>query len=224
MAARDGGTPERPAVFFDSPQDFRLWLEENHESATELWMGLNKKHVVPRGLTWEQAVEEALCFGWIDSKAQRIDEDTRRQRWTPRRPDGNWSSVNVALVERLTAEGRMRPAGLAAFERRRPAGQGGYAHEQDGEPVLPPEYAAQLAASPSAAAFWAVATTSYRKLCITWVTSAKQAQTNDRRIAQLVEASAAGCLIPPQRYGDPPRWQARAAEAAALAGASPRSG
>ena len=74
---REGGSPERPAVFFDDAADFRAWLEANHESATELWMGLNKKHVEPRGLQWAEAVREALCFGWIDSMAQRIDDDAR---------------------------------------------------------------------------------------------------------------------------------------------------
>ena len=92
-------------------------------------MGLTKKHVADRGLTWEQAVPEALCFGWIDSVSQRIDDDTRRQRWTPRKPTSIWSSVNIALVEQLTAEGRMQPAGLAAFERRRDERSGVYSHE-----------------------------------------------------------------------------------------------
>ena len=114
-----GGSPERPAVFFTGPEEFRAWLEANHATETELWMGLNKRHVPDRGLTWEQAVPEALCFGWIDSVSQRIDDDARRQRWTPRKTGSNWSAVNIALVEQLTAEGRMHPAGVAAFERRR---------------------------------------------------------------------------------------------------------
>ncbi len=124
-----GGTPERPAVFFSGPGEFRAWLEENHASETELWMGLYKRHVPDRGLTWEQAVPEALCFGWIDSVSQRIDDDSRRQRWTPRKPASIWSSVNIALVEKLTAEGRMHPAGIAAFERRREDRSGVYSHE-----------------------------------------------------------------------------------------------
>ena len=82
-------------------------------------MGLYKKHVPDHGLTWAQAVPEALCFGWIDSVAQRIDDDARRQRWTPRKATSIWSSVNIALVEQLTAAGRMHDAGIAAFERRR---------------------------------------------------------------------------------------------------------
>lgn len=219
MSARPGGTPERPALFFDTPEDFRAWLEQHHETATELWMGLNKKHVPDRGLTWEQAVPEALCFGWIDSVAQRVNDDAVRQRWTPRKATSTWSKVNLALVERLTAEGRMRPMGLAAHARRRPERQGIYAYEQDGVLVLPPAYAALLAADPAASAFWAEASPSYRKVAISWVSSARQQATNDRRMAQLIEDSAAGKLIPSQRYGQPPKWVSRAAAAAAGASA-----
>ena len=82
---RLGGTAEQPATFFRDADEFRSWLEANHETATELWMGLYKAHVDDRGLTWKEAVPEALAFGWIDSKAERIDDDARRQRWTPRR-------------------------------------------------------------------------------------------------------------------------------------------
>lgn len=217
MGARRGGTPERPALFFGGPDDFRAWLEEHHESATELWMGLNKKHVTDRGLTWEQAVPEALCFGWIDSQVQRIDEAAIRQRWTPRKASSTWSTVNLGLVERLTAEGRMRPAGVAAHARRRPDKQGIYAYEQAGELLLPAPYAALLAADPAASAFWDEATASYRKLCVSWVTSAVQQATNDKRMAQLLGDSAAGRMIPSQRYGEPPTWLARAAQAAAAA-------
>ncbi|WP_233205900.1 YdeI family protein [Cryobacterium sp. Y82] len=117
--ATPGGTPERPAIFFATPEEFRNWLEANHATAAKLWRGLHKKHVPDGGLTWEQAVLEASCFGWIDSVAQHIDEDARRQRWTPRKSASTWSSVNIALVEKLTAEGRMREAGIAAFARRR---------------------------------------------------------------------------------------------------------
>lgn len=214
---REGGSEERPAVFFDGPEDFRAWLEEHHESADELWMGLNKKHVPERGLTWEQAVPEALCFGWIDSKAQRIDDDAVRQRWTPRRSTSVWSTVNLDLVERLTREGRMRPMGVAAHALRKPERSGIYAYEQGGALVLPEAYAAMLQANPAAAAFWEVATESYRKVCTSWVTSAKQTATNDRRMAQLVEDSAAGRMIPSQRYGATPAWLRRAAAAAAAA-------
>ncbi|WP_237566038.1 YdeI/OmpD-associated family protein [Ornithinimicrobium cerasi] len=126
---REGGTAERPAVFFDGPEAFRAWLEEHHATAPELWMGLRRKGVEDRGLTWAEAVPVALCFGWIDSLSQRIDEDSRRQRWTPRRRGSTWSLVNVAHVERLLAEGLMHPAGIAAYEARRPSVT---RHELDG--------------------------------------------------------------------------------------------
>jgi len=217
MGSRQGGTPEKPALFFDAPEDFRAWLEQHHETETELWMGLNKKHVTNRGLTWEAAVPEALCFGWIDSRAERIDEDAVRQRWTPRKKTCTWSRVNLDLVERLTREGRMRPAGVRAWEARREDRQAIYSYEQVGRGDLPEAYAAQLAANPGAAAFWAEATGSYRKICISWVMSAKQQATSDRRMAQLVEDCAAGRLVPGQRYGEVPKWVSRAAAAAAAA-------
>jgi uncharacterized protein YdeI (YjbR/CyaY-like superfamily) len=206
---RPGGGAERPAVFFTDAAEFRAWLEANHETADELWMGLYKKHVPDRGLTWEDAVPQALCFGWIDSQVQRIDADAVRQRWTPRRPGSVWSSINVAAVERLTTEGLMHPAGLAAFERRRPERSGIYAYEL-GELELTPAYAALVAADARATQFLAAATPSYRKIAVNWVMSAKQEATRDKRLAQLIDDSAAGRLIPSQRYGVEPKWAIRA--------------
>jgi len=211
-----GGTPERPARFFATPAEFRAWLEANHDTATELWMGLYKKHVPDRGLTWEQAVPEALCFGWIDSVSQRIDDDARRQRWTPRKAASTWSSVNIALVEQLTAAGRMHEAGIAAFERRREDRSGIYSHENPDQ-ELPPEAAARLAASPAASAFWQAATPTYRRQVTHWVLTAKQEATRERRLAQLIDDSAAGLLVSFQRYGETPKWAERAAEAARAA-------
>lgn len=211
-----GGTLERPAVFFSGPEEFRAWLEANHSTATELWMGLYRKHVPDRGLTWEQAVPEALCFGWIDSVSQRIDDDARRQRWTPRKPGSNWSAINIALVEKLTAEGRMHPAGIAAFERRREDRSGVYSFENP-PADLPAESAARLSADAAAYAFWDAATPTYRRQVVHWVLSAKQEATRERRLVQLIEDAAAGRLVPPLRYGETPKWAERAAEAARAA-------
>ncbi|MFZ1287147.1 MAG: YdeI/OmpD-associated family protein [Candidatus Phosphoribacter sp.] len=209
--------PEQ-VVFFDGPAQFRSWLEANHDTAPELWMGLRKKHVEPRGLTWAEAVPEALCFGWIDSVMHSMGPDAVRQRWTPRRKGSVWSSVNIAHVERLTAEGRMRPAGIAAYQARVADKQGIYAYEQSEAGELPEPYAARLAADPRAAAFWARATASYRKQCIHWVVSAKQAATSERRLEQLMVSCAAYELIPSMRYGQPSAWVTRArAELSALA-------
>ena len=177
-----------------------------------------------RGLTWQQAVPEALCFGWIDSVSQRIDEDARRQRWTPRKPSSIWSSVNIALVEKLTAEWRMHEAGLAAFARRRADRSGVYSHENSHQD-LPSEAAVRLAANPAASAFWEAATATYRHQVIHWALSAKQETTRERRLAQLIDDGAAGRLVPFQRFGQVPKWAQRAADAARAAapGSSPGS-
>lgn len=210
-----GGSVERPAVFFADAEEFRAWLEMHHESETELWMGVHKKHVEGRGLTWAEAVPVALCYGWIDSVSQRIDDDSRRQRWTPRKPSSVWSAVNIAHVERLTAAGLMRPAGVAAFERRTPE-RSGYSYET--AQSLSTEQRERLLAEPAAAAFWEVATPSYRRAAENWVVSAKREATRESRLGQLVDDCVHGRLIPPQRYGSAPAWLERAAEAAREAG------
>lgn len=217
MAERSGDET-REATFFETAAEFRDWLAANHDQAAHLWMGLRKKHVEPRGLTWAAAVEEALCFGWIDSVVQSLGPDAVRQRWTPRRKGSVWSTVNLATVERLIAQGRMRPAGLAAYQARSADRQGIYSYEQAQSGTLPPEQAAVLAADPRAAAFWAKATPSYRKQCIHWVVSAKQQATRERRLAQLVADCAAGRLITPLRSSTEPAWAARARAAQDQAG------
>lgn len=214
-----GGTAERPAVFFRDAEEFRGWLAANHLTQSELWMGLNAKHVEPRGLTWAEAVPVALCFGWIDSLSQKIDDDARRQRWSPRKPASNWSAVNIAHVERLKEEGRMHPAGLAVYEARRDDASAVYSYES-GADALPPELQRHVDASPAAQAFLAEATASYRRAAFTWVLSAKREATREQRAKQLADDSAAGSLIPPQRYGDTPKWVERAAVAAASAAPS----
>lgn len=216
MAARLGGAPERPALFFDSAADFDAWLAEHHATESELWMGLNKAHVNPRGLSYEAAVPVALCWGWIDSTAQRLDADTVRQRWSPRRRGSTWSRVNIDLARQLIAEGRMQPPGLAAFERRTDENSAVYSYEM-GELGLSPDHEALLRANAAASAFWDAATPSYRKTVAAWVASAKRQETRDRRAAQVVAESAAGRMVPPLRYGEVPGWVSRASEAAAEA-------
>lgn len=208
-----GGTPERPATFFHDADEFRAWLERHHDTETELWMELRLAHVADRGLRWADAVLEALCFGWIDSVSQRIDDDSRRQRWSPRTTRSTWSNVNIAHVERLQAEGRMHPAGIAAFERRTAGRSATYAHENP-EAELTPELREIVDASPGAVAFLAAATPGYRRSVRHWIMSAKQPATRERRARQLVTCCEAGELIPPQRPGRTPAWLERAATAA----------
>lgn len=202
-------------IFFASAQEFGDWLEANHDTATEVWTLFYRKGDPRQGLTWADAVPEALRFGWIDSISRPAGDGARMQRWTPRKSRSIWSVVNVAHIERLQAEGRMHPAGLAAFERRTADRTAVYSHEQRNE--LTPEQAASLAANPAAQAFWDAATPSYRRAVAHWVQSAKREQTRVDRLATLIEDSAAGRLVPFQRYGEPPAWLARAAAAAASA-------
>lgn len=206
---------EPEVVFFADAAAFRAWLDANHETATEIWTGFYRAGDPRQGLTWKDAVPEALCFGWIDSTSKRVDDTARRQRWTPRRRGSVWSDVNIAHVERLIAEGRMHPAGLAAFAARTPERSGVYSHENLSEPSA--EQTASLAADAAAQAFWDAATPSYRRAVTHWINGAKREDTRARRIAELVARCSAGELVSFQRYGDPPAWLARAAAAAAAA-------
>lgn len=206
---REVGGPDQTAVLFEDGDEFRAWLSEHHATHDGLWVALAKKHVPEPKLDWPRAVREALCFGWIDSQARRLDEDYTLQRFTPRRSGSIWSNINIAAVEELIAQGRMHPAGTAAYEARRHDRIGVYSFEAEGA-ELPADYLALMEADPRAAVFWAAATASYRKVAIHWVVSAKQAETRHRRMAQLVSDSAAGQLIPSQRYGTEPVWVAKA--------------
>jgi uncharacterized protein YdeI (YjbR/CyaY-like superfamily) len=212
-AAADAAQPE--VVFFASAAEFRDWLERHHDTATELWMGLYRKGDPRLGITWAEAVPEALCFGWIDSTSYGMGDGARRQRWTPRKPGSNWSAINIAHVERLLAERRMHPAGIAAYEKRTDARSAIYSYENPDQ--LTPEEEAAVAEVPAAQAFWNAAIPSYQRLAASWIHSAKREQTRASRLATLIADCAAGRLIPSQRYGAPPAWLTRAAAAAAAA-------
>jgi uncharacterized protein YdeI (YjbR/CyaY-like superfamily) len=179
-------------VFFDTPADLRAWLEVNHGSADELWVGFHRRDSGRSGITWREAVDEALCFGWIDGVRRRVDRTSYANRFTPRRPRSIWSAVNIARVEDLSAEGRMRPAGLAAFARRDPERQRRYSHEQAQAPELSPEYADRFRTHPAAWGFFESQAPSYRRQAVWWVMSAKREETRDRRLALLIAASADG--------------------------------
>lgn len=216
MTGVPGGSIEKPAVFFDGPGSFRAWLEANHGTSTELWVELRRKGSDDRGLTWEQAVEESLCFGWIDSRAEGVDEIRRRQRFTPRKKTSNWSAINIALMDRLQREGRMTPAGLAIFEARDRAKDAIYTYERDAA-EFDPSFARQLADHPTASGFWELASPSYRKLATAWVMTAKQAKTRESRMTSLVADCAAGLMIKSQRYGAEPAWVRKAREQLGIA-------
>jgi uncharacterized protein YdeI (YjbR/CyaY-like superfamily) len=182
-------------VYFAMPAEFRRWLERHHASTPELWVGFYKKHTGRPSMTWPEAVAEALCFGWIDGIRKSVDAARYVNRFTPRRPGSNWSAVNVRLVQELIASGRMRPAGLKAFEGRRPEKAGQYSYEQRKTARLTPEMEAAFRANPDAWRFFESQPPGYRQLMTFWIMSAKQDATRGRRLAALIEASAEGRRI-----------------------------
>ena len=185
---------------FASSDDFRAWLEANHDSATELWVGYYKKGVPKTSMTYKQAVDEALCFGWIDGIGRRIDDEVHANRFTPRTKRSTWSAVNVARMGELIAAGRAHPAGIRAFEARTANNTGIYSYEnRPGD--LPDAYLAQLRANQAAWTWWQSQRPGYRRTATWWVVSAKQEATRQRRLAELIEDSAAGRAIKPLRYG-----------------------
>jgi len=181
---------DKPARFFGSASDFRQWLEEHHASESELWVGYYKKGSGRTGLTYSDAVDQALCYGWIDGIAKPIDDTAYRQRFTPRRPRSSWSTVNINKVARLMADGLMRPAGMAAFEARSEDRSGIYSYEQRAAATLSPEFEARFKAHEAAWAYFEAQPPSYRHTAIWLVISAKQEATRERRLSALIEASA----------------------------------
>jgi uncharacterized protein YdeI (YjbR/CyaY-like superfamily) len=188
MAAK----PEPEPIFFESPAEFYAWLEENHETATEVYVGYWKKHTGKPSLTWSQAVDQALCFGWIDTRVNGIDDDSHMQRFTPRKPGSNWSKVNVEKMKKLTEAGLVKPAGQAAFDGRREDRTGVYSFERKEEARLEPEQEERFRANAVAWEFFQSQAPWYKRTAIHLVTSAKRPETRERRLNQLIEDSAAG--------------------------------
>ena len=183
--------------FFESPAEWRAWLEANHATEAEVEVGFRRKASGLPSMTWSEAVDEALCFGWIDGVRHSIDATSYRNRFTPRKPRSTWSRVNIAKVHALEAEGRMTPAGRAAFERRSETNSGIYSFEGDRPDALPEPYAAVLATDAAASTYFAARPRSYRRAAVHGVTRAKREATRERRLAPLVECSAAGRDVPP---------------------------
>jgi uncharacterized protein YdeI (YjbR/CyaY-like superfamily) len=181
---------EPKPIFFSSPQEFYDWLEEHHEAEAEVYVGFYKKAANQPSLTWSEAVDQALCFGWIDGRLNRIDDKRHMQRFTPRRPGSNWSRINVEKVAKLKEAGLMRPAGLAAFDKRTNSKTGVYSFER-GTTELPPEYEQRLRANRAALEYFDSRPPWYRRTAIHLVMSAKREETRERRLRQLIDDSAA---------------------------------
>ena len=182
-------------TFFPTPEDFRAWLAENHDRERELLVGFYKVGSGKPSITWPQSVDEALCYGWIDGVRRSLGDEAYTIRFTPRKAKSTWSAVNIARVAELTAEGRMRPAGLAAFQAREESNSRIYAYENRDKAVFGPALEERFRANEKAWNFFQAQPPGYRKTATFWVASAKQEATRLRRLDQLIADSAEGRRI-----------------------------
>jgi uncharacterized protein YdeI (YjbR/CyaY-like superfamily) len=181
--------------FFATPEDFRAWLEAHHDTESELLVGFHKKGSGRPSITWPESVDQALCFGWIDGVRRGIDGDSYSIRFTPRKPRSTWSAVNVRRVGELTELGLMRPAGVAAFERRGDDRTAIYSYEQRKTAHLDADQERRFRANPGAWEWFQAQPAGYRRTASYWVISAKRPETRERRLEQLIADSAAGQTI-----------------------------
>jgi uncharacterized protein YdeI (YjbR/CyaY-like superfamily) len=177
--------------FFKTQQEFREWLVKNHDSKTELLVGFHKKDSGKKSITYPEALDEALCFGWIDGVRRNFNETSYTIRFTPRKPKSIWSNVNVGHVERLKKEGRMQASGLAAYALRDDKRTGIYAFENRPK-ELSAEYQKKFQANKKAWEFFKAQPPYYRRVCIFRVMEAKKEETQLRRLNELIEISAKG--------------------------------
>jgi uncharacterized protein YdeI (YjbR/CyaY-like superfamily) len=195
---------ELPDLTVANAAAWREWLETDGERSVGVRLLLAKKGTTrPTRLSHDDALIEALCFGWIDGQVQRVDDATFRQRFTPRRRRSAWSRRNVELVEQLTAQGRMHPRGLAEVERARADGRWAAAYDGPRTITVPDDLAVALAAEPKAQAMFGVLTSQNRYAVLYRIDQAKRADTRQRRIAEFVAMLARGETVHPQRRSHP---------------------
>lgn len=193
-------TDDVPELIVADAAAWRAWLAEHHAEQRGVWLVLAKKGTTePTTLRYPEAVDEALCHGWIDGQARRRDEATTWQRFTPRRARSPWSARNVGIIDRLVAEGRMHPAGLAEVERAKADGRWQAAYAGPASIEVPADLAAALAAEPRAQAMFDILTSQNRFAILHRISGAKRADTRTRRIEQFVSMLARGETVYPQR-------------------------
>lgn len=181
-------------TFFATPADFRTWLKKNCDTETVLWVGYFKKATGKPSATWEETVDEALCYGWIDGVRRSLNEESYVIRFSPRKPKSVWSRRNIERVEALEIEGRMKTAGLDAYAHKDVHADSGYA-VGDRPEDLPQEMITQFKKYSVAWIFYTSQPPSYRKQTTAWITSAKREETQQRRLATLINDSADGIRI-----------------------------
>jgi uncharacterized protein YdeI (YjbR/CyaY-like superfamily) len=177
--------------FFATPEKFRAWLEKHHATEKELLVGYYKRASGKPSITWPESVDEALCVGWIDGIRRTIDDASYSIRFTPRATKSKWSAVNIRRVGELTKLGRMKPPGLAVFEKRSASQQDGYSYERK-DAKLDAAMEKPFRANKTAWAFWEAQPPYYRRMLSFFVISAKREETRAKRLAQLIAACAEG--------------------------------
>jgi uncharacterized protein YdeI (YjbR/CyaY-like superfamily) len=181
-----GSPDELPVHLFAGPPELEAWLEENHASADGAWLKIAKKGSPEPSVTYAEALELALCFGWIDSQKRGFDETHFLQRFTPRRPRGRWSKINREKAEALIDAGRMRPAGLAEVEAAKADGRWEAAYEGQRTAQVPPDLQRELDANPAAAEFFATLAGANRYAILYRLDEAKKPETRERRLRKFV--------------------------------------
>jgi uncharacterized protein YdeI (YjbR/CyaY-like superfamily) len=189
---------EPDPTHFKTAAAFRAWLQKHHRGANALILRIAKRHAGKSGITYAQALDEALCYGWIDGVRRSLDADSFSVRFSPRKPHSIWSRVNVRHAERLIDAGRMTTAGLAVFEAREEDRTGIYSFERQSA-KLTPAYRRRFAASKAAWAYFQREAPWYRRTASYWVMSAKREETRLRRLETLIACSAGGARIGPLR-------------------------
>ena len=189
-----------PELTVDDAGSWRTWLRQHHGEATGVWLVLAKKGTTePTSLSYDEALDEALCHGWIDGQVRRRDETTYRQRFTPRRARSQWSERNVGIVARLSAAGRMRPAGIAEVDRAKADGRWEAAYAGARQIEVPADLVEALASEPRAQAMFDILTSQNRYAILFRLESAKRPDTRTRRIERFVAMLARGETAYPQR-------------------------
>ncbi len=184
-------------TFFATSEELRAWLEQNHAKATELLVGFYKRGSGKPSITWQELVDEELCFGWIDGVRKGIDDASYTNRITPRNSRSTWSAINIARAKELMRLGRMHPAGVKAFERRTDERSAIYSYEQRKTAALDPKAERSFRANKKAWAFFQSQAPSYQRAAIWWVISAKRDETLKTRLATLIGDSSHGARVGP---------------------------
>lgn len=199
LIAAARAVPDLPELLVRDAAEWRLWLEQARPDAAGVWLVLHKQGGSTTTLSYDQALDEALCFGWIDGQRARRDDHSFRQRFTPRRRSSPWSARNVRHVNRLTEAGKMRPAGLAAVEAAKADGRWETAYEGQADMQVPPDLAQALAASPAASDMFEKLTATNRYAILYRLNAAKRPETREKKLSQFVEMLSRGETLHPQK-------------------------